>query len=69
MRLETDPFINKPIDFREKTDRDTVNFFVEKMAKINDVFKKQMVFVQASYEYYINIHKQNVPNFILNNQM
>ena len=57
------------MDFREKTDKDTVNFFVEKMAKINEVFKKQMVFVQASYEHHANFHKQNVPNHVFNDEM
>ena len=57
MGLELDPFINKPMDLREKTDRDTANSFVEKMIEINEVLKKQMVFVQASYEQYANVHK------------
>ena len=57
MGLEPDPFISKPMDFRERTDRDTANSFVEKMAIINEVFKKQMVFVQTSYEHYANVHK------------
>ena len=42
--LEPDPFINKPMDFREKTDKNTANSFVEKLAKTNEFFKKQMVF-------------------------
>ena len=69
MGLEPDPFISKPIDLREKTDRDTANSFVEKMAKINEIFKKQMAFAQASYEYYANVHKQNVPNYVLNDEI
>ena len=36
MGLEPDPFISKPMDLREKTDRETANSFVEKMAKINE---------------------------------
>ena len=66
MGLGSDPFINKSMDFREKTDKDTVNFFVEKMVKINEVFKKQIVFVQTSYGYYANVHKQNASSYILN---
>ena len=69
MGLEPDPFISKPMDFREKTDRDTVNFFVEKMAKINEILKKQMAFAQASYEHYANVHKQNAPNYVLSDKM
>ena len=69
MKLEPDPFINKPIDLREKTDRDTVNSFVEKMAKINEVFKKQMVFAQISYEHYANVHKQNAFNYVLGDEV
>ena len=69
MGLEPDLFISKPMDLREKTDRDTVNSFVEKMAKINEVLKEQMVFVQASYEYYANVHKQNVPNYVLGDEV
>ena len=69
MGLEFDPFINKPMDLRERTDRDTVNSFVEKMAKINEVFKKQMAFVQVSYEYYANVHKQNAPNYVLGDEV
>ena len=57
MGLEPDPFINKPMDLRERTDRDTANSFVEKMVEINDVFREQMVFVQALYEQYANVHK------------
>ena len=57
MGLEHDPFINKPMDLREKTDKDTVNSFVEKMVEINDVLREQMVFVQASYKQYTNVHK------------
>ena len=69
MGLEPDPFISKPMDFREKTDKDIANFFVEKMAKINEVFKKQMAFVQVSYEHYANVHKQNVPNYVLGDEV
>ena len=39
------------------------------MVEINDVLKKQMVFVQASYEQYANVHKQNAPNYILGDEM
>ena len=28
-----------------------------------------MFFVQTSYEYYTDVHKQNDPNYILNNEM
>ena len=31
--------------------------------------KKQMVFVQALYKHYANVHKQNVPNYVLNDEM
>ena len=69
MWLEPDPFINKPMDLRERPDKDTVNSFVEKMAEINDVFRKQIVFAQASYEQFANVHKQNVPNYILGDEV
>ena len=46
------------MDFRERTDKDTVNFFVEKMA-----------FVQTSYEHYANVHKQNAFNYVLGDEM
>ena len=64
MGLEPDFLINKPINFREKTDKDSVNFFDEKMVKINEIFKikKRLVFIQTSYKYYANVHKQNVSN-------
>ena len=39
------------------------------MVEINEVFKKQMVFTQISYEYYANVHKQNAPNYVLNDKM
>ena len=39
------------------------------MAEINEFLKKQMVFVQASYEQYTNVHKQNVPNYILGDEI
>ena len=57
------------MDFREKTDKDTANSFVEKMAEINDAFREQMVFVQASYEQYANVHKQHVPNYVLSDEV
>lgn len=57
------------MDFREKTDKNTANSFVEKMAEINEVFKKQVAFVKTSYENYENIHKQNVPNYVVNNEI
>ena len=69
MGLELDPFISKPMDLREKTDGDTANFFVEKMAKINKVLKKQTAFVQTSYKHYANVHKQNVPNYGLGDEV
>ena len=69
MGLEPDPFINKPMDLRERTDRETANFFVEKMAKINEILKKQMAFAQASYEHYANVHKQNAPNYVLGDEV
>ena len=67
--LEPDPFISKLMDLREKTDRDIANSFVEKMVEINEVFKKQMVFVQASYEQYANVHRQDVPSYVLNDEI
>ena len=69
MGLEPDPFINKPIYFREKIDKYIVNLFVEKMIEINEIFKKQIVFAHASYEHYANVHKQNVPNYDLSNEI
>ena len=57
------------MDLREKTDRDTVNSFVEKIAKINEVFKNQLAFAQISYEHYTNIHKQNFPSYVLGDEM
>ena len=69
MGLEPNPFISKPMDFPERTDRDTANSFVEKMIKIKEVFKKQMVFAQASCEHYANVHRQNVPNYVLGDEI
>ena len=57
------------MDLREKTDRDTASSFVEKMAKINEVLKKQMAFVQISYKHYANVHKQNAPNYVLSDEV
>ena len=67
--LEPDPFINKLMDLCERTDKDIVNSFVKKMVEINEVFKKQMVFAQASYEQYANVHKQDAPNYVLNDEV
>ena len=67
MGLEPDFLINKPMDFHEKTDKNIVNFFVEKLVIINEIFKKQMVFVQVSNENYANIYKQNAPNYVFTN--
>ena len=39
------------------------------MAEINDVFREQMAFAQASYEQYTNVHKQHAPNYVLNNEV
>ena len=69
MELEPDPFINKPMDLRERTDKDTANSFVEKMVEINEILKEQMVFAEASYEQYANVHKQNAPNYILSDEI
>ena len=49
MRLKPNPFINKGMDFREKTEKIIVTFFVEKKAEFNEAFKKQMGSVQISY--------------------
>ena len=57
------------MDLRERTDKDTVNSFVKKMVEINKIFKKQMVFAQASYEQYANVHKQDVPNYVLGGEV
>ena len=69
MGLQPDPSINKPMDLRERTDRNTANSFVEKMVEINDVLREQMVFVQASYEQYANVHKQNAPNYVFGDEV
>ena len=69
MGLEPDLFVNKPMDFQKKRDKVLVNDFVERMTTINDVLKKQMVFVQILYENFANKHKQNVPNYIVNDEM
>ena len=68
MGLEPDPFIIKPMNLREKKDKNTVNCFVEKF-KINEILKKQMVFVQALYEHYTNVLEQNAPDYILNDEI
>ena len=39
------------------------------MVEINDVLREQMVFVQVLYEQYANIHKQNAPNYALNDEV
>ena len=39
------------------------------MTTINDVFKKLMAFVQISYENFANKHKQNVPNYIVGDEV
>ena len=39
------------------------------MAEINDVFREQMIFVQTSYGQYANVHKQNVPNYVLGDEV
>ena len=57
------------MDFRERANRDIANSFVEKMAQINEVLKKQMIFVQTSYEHYANVHKQNAPSYILGDEI
>ena len=67
--MEPDPVIDKTMNLREKTDKNILKFFSEKIAKINEVFKKQMVFVQISYEHYINVHRQKVPNYVLNDEV
>ena len=60
----------KPSLFRtEVVTKDTANSFVEKMAEINDVLREQMVFVQVSYEQYANVHRQNVPNHVLSDEV
>ena len=46
-----------------------VNEFVEKMITINEVLKKQMVFVQVSYENFANKHRQNVPNYAVSDEI
>ena len=58
MGLEPDFFVHK---FVEEV--------VEKISTINEVFKKQMVFVQISYENFATKHKQNVPSYVVNNEM
>ena len=35
----------------------------------NDVLREQMVFAQASYEQYANVHRQNVPNYALSDEV
>ena len=72
MGLKPDPFVSKPMDFqkkRRKKDKVLVNEFVEKMTTINEVFKKQMVFDQTSYENFANKHKQNVFNYTVNDEV
>ena len=69
MGLEPDLFVSKPMDLQKKKDKVLFNDFVEKMTTINDVFKKQIVFVQASYENFANKHKQNVPNYTVSDEV
>ena len=46
-----------------------VNEFVEKITTINEIFKKKMGFVQISYENFANNYKQNVPNYVVNDDI
>ena len=39
------------------------------MTEINDVLREKMGFVQVSYEQYANVHRQNAPNYILNDEV
>ena len=43
---------------KKKKKKKTGNEFVEKITMINEIFKKQMVFVLNSYEDYANKHKK-----------
>ena len=54
--LRPDPFINKPMDFREKTDKNIANFFVEKLVKINEIFKNKWF----SFKPYMNIIQMSI---------
>ena len=69
MGLEPDPFVNKFMDFQEKRDKMLVNEFVEMMTTINEVLKEQMVFVQVSYESFANRHRQDVPNYVVRDEV
>ena len=55
--MEPDPFVSKFMDLQKKRDRVLINDFVEKMTTINEVFKKQMVLIQTSYENFANKHR------------
>ena len=68
MGLEPEFFVSKPMDFQKKKKK-LVNDFVEKMTTINDVFKKQMAFVQILYESFANKHKQNAFNYTVNDEV
>ena len=67
MGLKPDLFINKFMYFHQK--RKLVNEFVGKMTTINEVFEKQMVFVQSLYENFANKYKQNIPNCTVNDEI
>ena len=69
MGLKPDPFVSKPMDFQKRKNKFLANEFVEKMTTINEVLKKQMVFAQTSYESFVNRHKQNVPNYTVNDEV
>ena len=69
MGLEPDTFVSKPMDFQERRDKVLVNDFVEKMTTINEVFKEQITFAQTSYENFANRHKQNAPNYTVNDEV
>ena len=59
MGLEPDLFVNKFMDFqkKKKKKKKLVNEFVEETTTINEIFKKQMNFVQIQYENFENKHK------------
>ena len=69
MGLKPDPFVNKPMDLQKKKNKVLTNEFVEKMTTINEVFREQMAFVQASYENFANRHRQNASNYIVNDEV
>jgi len=56
-------------DVIEHPERIHADLFVQKMNRINEILREQMILAQAYQEQFANVHRQHAPKYAINDMI